>query len=193
MKHFPKFVLSPLALSLFLFACGAQTLDGGSNANGSSGNTTPTPPAGSSGDPSASQDGIGNAPFSGTVVGKEFLPTAFELRPETKSSRWSLEIHNASAPCAKGRRLGEDVVIVSVEGLGGEGSWPLDAGDGHFQRGFYMSADTAKPETDTASSGRVRLDSAPGATGTTVKGGILLKGATSELVGTFTATICEAY
>ncbi len=188
MNHFPRFVL-PLALSLF--ACGAETLDGGSNASGSSGTTT-TPPSGSSGDPSASQDGIGNAPFAGTVVGKEFAPTAFELRPKPKSSRWTLEIHNASEPCAKARRLGADIVIVSVEGFGGEGSWPLDKGDGHFQRGFYTTADTASPELDTAETGRVRIDSAPGATGTTVTGGIHLKGKTSELLGTFTATICEA-
>jgi hypothetical protein len=195
MKHFTNLLLflsTCLGSALVLSACGAGTLDGGSNASGSSG-ATPAP-SGSSGskdpDGNLSQDGIGDGPFRGTVVGKPFTATAFELTPETKSSRWTLQIHNASEPCARGRRLGEDVVIVTIDGLGGQGSWPLDVGDGHFQRGFYTTADAEKPETDTATQGRVRLDTAPGAAGTTVTGGLLVKGATSELQGTFTATVC---
>ncbi len=153
-------------LSSFVFACGPGALDGGSNA--SSGSPANPILPGSSGSSGEAQDGIATGPIAGTVVGTAFEPTAFELRPDTKSSRWTLQIHNASASCAKGRRLGEDVVIVTVESLGGLGSWPVDPGDGHFQRGFFKTEDMRAPATDTSEQGRVRIEAAPEAPGTTV-------------------------
>lgn len=188
MKRLRAFVLLPLSV-LSLFACSTETLDGGSDTSDSSNSGAD---GSSDAEPSgASQDGIETTPFAGTVVGKPFAPTAFELRRETKSSRWTLEIHNAGEPCAKGRLLGEEIVIVTIRGLGGgAGSWPLDPGDASFQRGFYTADDDGKPETDVSTQGAVRLDAAPDAEGATVTGALRVKGATSELGGAFTATVC---
>lgn len=186
----------PLLLLSTVIACDGQTLDGGSNTSGSSSggaSSSPSAPSGSPSGASATQDGIPTTPFAGTVTGQPFTPTAFELRPETKSPRWSLEIHNASEPCARGRKMGDEIVIVTIDGLGGEGSWPLDPGDAQFQRGFYMGTDSKVPEHDVSNTGRVRLDIPPGATGTTVTGALRVAGDTSELSGAFTATVCEPY
>lgn len=184
-------LLVPLS-ALSLCACRTQELDGGSD-------TSDSPDASGAGDspdaaPSgASQDGIENTPFEGVVTDEPFVPTAFELRRETKSARWTLEIHNAGQPCAKERLLGDEIVLVTIRGLGGvAGSWPLDPGDASFQRGLYAVDDGEKPETDTSTQGAVRLDTAPGAPGTTLTGALRVKGATSELGGAFTATVCES-
>jgi hypothetical protein len=44
--------------------------------------------------------------------------------------------------------MGDDIVIVTVRGLFGEGSWPLEVGVAHLQRGFYMNTDPKEPEID---------------------------------------------
>jgi hypothetical protein len=173
-----------LVLPCCLLACTGETLDGGANTIGSSSSGA----SGSSDDAPDAPDDLPKTPLAGTVTGQSFTPTAFELRQETNN--WTLEIHNASAPCARGRRLGDDVVIVTVRALGGAGAWTLSTGQASFQRGFYVGADGKKPKVDSSTEGRVRLDAAPGAVGTTVTGALLVKGATSELSGSFTATVC---
>ncbi len=178
---FPLLLLVPSSR----LACRGDALNGGSNTSSSSG--SPSTPS-EAGAPPA--DDLPTTPFSGTVTGKPFVPTAFELRPQPKTTLWTLEIHNASTPCAQGRALGDSIVIVTIQGLSDQGVSSLDRGEASFQRGFYTTADNKDPEHDSNSEGRVRLDIAPGATGTKVTGALDVKGSTSQLGGTFTATVC---
>lgn len=80
---------------------------------------------------------------------------------------------------------------MTIDSLGGAGAWTLSTGQASFQRGLYTATDSKQPQVDSSTEGRVRLDAAPGAIGTTVTGALRVKGATSELSGVFTATVCK--
>ena len=202
MKHstqYPCLLLVTL-LSVAIAGCSGQTLDGGSNASGSSSGD----PSGSSGDPAGSSGttsgavGASAGPLEGNIAGKPFTPLSVELKYSKANAQWFLSLSNYAVDCgivdmSKKIADADKLVITIGEIAPAAGTYPIAYADGHgatFQSGVH-EGDGSKADTEPATKGSLRLDTWSETAGSSVTGYLELSNDESAVKGTFTAKVCE--
>ncbi len=191
--------------AVVLTACSGQTLDGGSNASGSSsGSDGTTSSGGQPGDGTASKgssgtvgNGIPSTPVGGEIKGKPFSPKSVDVEFSKAQNQWFFAMRNYETDCRTitNKPTPSDALLVNIGGIEpAAGEFPIAYADGHgasFQVGVFESAQ--KADVTPAQAGVLRFDTWSSEPGATITGAIKLTNDDSNVAGTFTAKVCPAH
>ena len=170
-----------LSLSLSLFACTAEKLDGGST----------------DGTKSAVGGDIADAPLSGTIAAQPFEAKTFEIYFNERNGKWMLSIDNYEGNCGsfKNPPPSDEAMTVNFVGLEpavGASTVEQPKRYATLQLGVYQAAENKTPDARNAN-GTVVLDNWDETTGAEITGKLkLVADEESAVEGTFTATVCPA-
>jgi len=190
--------------AIVLTACSGQTLDGGSNASGSSSGSNSTTSSGGPTDDGASKGSSGTAgngipatPAGGEIKGKPFTPKSVDVGFSKAQNQWFFAMRNYETDCQTitEKPTPSDALLVNIGGVQpAAGEFPIAYADGHgasFQVGVFESAQ--KADVTPAQAGVLRFDTWSSEPGATITGAIKLTNDDSHVAGTFTAKVCPAH